>query len=1153
MKNIVSGIEKEKQTTKKSQIALREEEILAFWGENKIFEKAEAKGKEEFVFYDGPPFATGLPHYGHILAGTIKDAIPRYQTMRGKKVFRRWGWDCHGLPVENVVEKELGLKIKKDIEALGIEKFNQAARKEVLRYTDDWKKIIPRMGRFVDMENAYSTMDPSYTESVWFAFKSLYEKDLIYQGFKSMHLCPRCETTLSNFEVAQGYKDISDLAVTVKFGLIDEPGTYLLVWTTTPWTLPGNMAVAVNPDIVYVKAEKDGTQFIIAKEKFSLLEEGFKIIEEIHGEDLVSKSYTPPFDYYEEKEIQNKGNAWKIYGASFVNLEAGTGVVHIAPAFGADDLELAIKEKIPIVHHVGIDGAFKKEISDFSGLQAKPKEDHQSSDVLIIKNLASRDLLFAKEKITHPYPSCWRCDTPLLNYAAISWFLNVPKIKDKLIRENKKIKWTPEHLGRGRFENILETAPDWAISRSRFWGAPLPVWQCDQCESRMVIGSFEELLKQTKTSGNTYFLMRHGEAEHNIKNTVSSSENDAISLTPKGEKDVDRAAGELKKEKIDYIFVSPFKRTRETAKRVAAELNIPDDRIFIDNRLFEIHAGVFDGKPVAQYHAFFSSWDEYFTKRPEGGETLSDLKQRVGEFLYDIEKKYSDKKILIITHEYPGWMLLAVAKGLTPKEALILRGKADDFPRTAEVKELHFKPLPHNQEYEFDVHRPYIDSVVFPCDCGGAFKRVREVFDCWFESGSMPYGQFHYPFDKKQFDPPHGLGYPADFIAEGLDQTRGWFYSMLVLGVALFGKSPYKRVIVNGLILGEDGQKMSKRLKNYPDPIDVVNRYGADALRYYLLSSPVVRSEDLNFSERGVDEAGKKIIARLENIFSFYELYKKESVAKPEKSPNVLDRWILSRFNELLSEMTEAMERYEIDKATRPILSFVDDLSTWYLRRSRDRFKGDNEADKNFARMTTSFVLREFSKLIAPFMPFTAEHLFLKLKKEGDQESVHLEDWPRGGTIDAPLLSLMAETRRVVSLGLEARAKAGIKVRQPLKSISLSNKNILKHKELTFLIAEELNVKEVIAAKGKEEVALDTSMTDELRREGLARDVIRDIQEKRKNLSLKPGDRITVTIHVFESAKIEQFREEIAHTVNAEKVIFKEGETPKPSVLIEKI
>ncbi|MCH7529896.1 class I tRNA ligase family protein, partial [Patescibacteria group bacterium] len=1033
--------EKHKQN---SDISKREEKILAFWNKNDIFKKSEKKDapRGEFVFYDGPPFATGLPHFGHILAGTIKDAIPRYKTMQGFRVRRKWGWDCHGLPLENEIEKELNLGTKRDIENYGIEKFNKKARDSVLRYEDDWKRIVPRMGRWVDMERDYKTMDTTYTESVWWVFKTLYNKKLIYKGFKSMHLCPRCETTLSNFEVSQGYKDITDFAVTVKLELKDEPKTYLLVWTTTAWTLPGNMAAAVHKDKTYIKVLMDKERLIVAKDRVEILGSEYKILEEFSGSKLLGKEYKPPFNYYKNAKFPGKKNAWKIYHAPYVKMDEGTGLVHIAPAFGQEDMELAQKNEIPLVHHVGTDGKFTKEVENFAGLLVKPKENHQKTDIEIIKYLAHKGLLFAKEKIIHPYPFCWRCDTPLLNYAASSWFVKVTALKNKLVLENKNIRWVPKEIGTRRFHKLLGGAPDWAISRSRYWGAPLPVWRNERTGEIEIIGSIKELRKRTISSKNKYFIVRHGESESNVKGIISSLVENQHKLTKKGKNEALFAARSLDN-KIDYIIVSPLLRTKETAEIIAKEIGLPKSAVLEDKRIAEINLGKLNNKPVSEYRKFASTYEDKFVKTPDGGENFSEMKIRIGKFLYDIENKYKEKNILIVTHEYVAWLLTAVSEGADIARTIDIRGKEDDYIRTGEVKELFFVPLPHNSNYEIDLHRPSIDKVTLLGNDGGKLKRIEEVFDCWFESGSMPYGQFHYPFENlDQFNPRPGLfrrvrGYPADFIAEGIDQTRGWFYSLIVLGTALFGKSPYKNVIVNGTILAEDGQKMSKRLKNYPDPMDVVHTYGADSLRYYLLSSSIMRGEDLHFSEQGVGDVMRKIIMRLSNIHLFYALYADKHQDGNPDSAHILDRWILSRLNQLIVEVTEAMEKYELDRATRPIAVFTDDFSTWYLRRSRNRFKGDDQNDKQQALETTAFIFFELSKIMAPFMPFFAEELYQQVKRAqaGSVESVHLEQWPTADEIDEDVLVDMHEVRSVVSSVLELRDEAGIKVRQPLKKL----------------------------------------------------------------------------------------------------------------------
>jgi isoleucyl-tRNA synthetase len=953
-----------KDTLDKTQNALKEEEILKFWKEKEIFKKSLEKNPKErnFVFYDGPPFATGLPHYGHMLPGTIKDVIPRFKTMQGYYVPRRWGWDCHGLPIENLIEKELGLKGKKDIEELGIEKFNETARESVLRYDADWKKIIPRSGRWIDMDHAYLTMDSSYTESVWWSFKTLHEKNLIYQGFKVMPYCPHCGTTLSNFEVAQGYKDITDISVYAKFELEDEPGTFVLAWTTTPWTLPGNVALAVNPGILYILIEIKGEKVILAKERLSVLKDEYKVLKEFPGKELVGKKYKPVFDYYVNAELKDvRGKtitdvtpAWHIFGADFVTTTDGTGVVHIAPAFGEDDYQVSLKENLPFIQHVDTEGKFKKEVTDFAGQLVKAKSStenpnaHQEGDVEIIKYLAKKGLLFAKEKIIHSYPHCWRCDTPLLNYATSSWFVKVTDIKDKLLQENAKVNWIPKEIGEGRFGKWLENARDWAISRSRYWGAPLPVWKCAACEKLEIIGSVKEL------------------------------------------------------------------------------------------------------------------------KEKSGVE-------------------------------------------------------------------------PHNKSGSLDLHRPYIDEITFSCSCGGTMKRIPEVFDTWYESGSMSYAQVHYPFEQKEIFDQH-KNFPADLIAEGQDQTRGWFYTSLILSVGLFDMAPYKNVVVNGTILAEDGQKMSKKLKNYPELTLMFDKYGADALRYYLLSSSSVRAEDLAFSEKGLDEVVKKIINRLQNVYTFFETYKsQEEKFDMSTVKNVLDLWILARLNQLTHEVTKNLENYELDRATRPFMNFIDDLSTWYLRRSRDRFKGDDKQDKQSALHTTRVVLFELSKLLAPFMPFLAEDIYQKVKRTEDKESVHLEDWAETNNVDEKLILEMQQVRDTVTRALEARAKAGIKVRQPLSSLKIKNADFGQGSELLAVIRDEVNVKEVIIDSNlSQNIELDVNLTPELKLEGQARELMRAIQDLRKTTGLNQADIVTLTVQTDTAGQelIEKFKKDIMKTAQLKDISF---------------
>ena len=1141
-------------TDKKSNVSKREEETLSFWNTHEIFKKSLelTKDGESFVFYDGPPFATGLPHYGHLLAGTIKDAIPRFETMRGKFVRRKWGWDCHGLPIENIIEDKLGLKNKQDVIEYGLEKFNEAARDTVFTYDAEWKDIVARMGRFIDMEDSYKTMDWQYSESIWWAFKTLHDKGLIYKGYKSMHICPRCETTLSNNEVSDGYKDIKDISITAKFELVDEPGTFVLAWTTTPWTLPGNVALAVGEDIEYVKVKNNESDdwYIVAKEALKskgMLHGNFlnhqEINKEFKGKDLIGKSYKPVFDYYSnDKNLENRENGWKIYGADFVTTEDGTGVVHIAPAFGEDDMNLGNENNLPFVQHVKMNGEFKKEVTHFAGQKVKPIENHQLADIEIIKHLAHEGFLFSKLKFEHSYPHCWRCKTPLLNYATDSWFVDVMQLKGKMVKENDKAKWVPEAIGRARFGNWIEGARDWAISRSRFWGAPFPVWQCDACEETTVVGSIDEVSDKLPQSGNTYTIIRHGQAENNTEHIVSGKEDSPHHLTDEGKEQVLKATTGLKDKKIDIIISSPFIRTRETTGIITKALGFKDEVVY-DARIGEINLGVLEGRPNEEYLGSYTSEEEKFIKEIEGGETLTDVKKRVGEFLYEIDKKYKNKNILIVTHDYATWMMKSVIKGLVRKESAEMKGEL--YINNAEIFSFEFKAMPHNRNYERDIHRPYIDEVVFDCKCGGKMKRIPEVFDCWFESGSMPYAQLHYPFENKElFD----KNYPADFIAEGLDQTRGWFYSLLVLAVGLFDETSYKNVIVNGLVLAEDGKKMSKSLKNYPDPMKVVDEYGADALRYYMISSPIVHAEALNFSEKGVGEVYRKVVVRLENVLSFYEMYKgKLKDTTDTKSENVLDIWILARVNELVKEVTEGFESYQLDKATRPIGEFIDDLSTWYVRRSRSRYKA-GDADTDAALKTTKEVLDILARVIAPVMPFLAEHIYDHVGDKEEVESVHLAKWPtvvEGADISKQTLNLMKETRQVVTLALENRAKSGLKVRQPLASLTIKDETLKGELKYLELIKDEVNVKEILFDKTIEsQTVLDIELTEELRAEGRFRELVRNIQSTRKKNGLTPEDVVTAHIKTDKDGEtlVKDFEEELMKTTLLKAIEFDKAE-----------
>jgi isoleucyl-tRNA synthetase len=1153
----------------KSEVALREEQIQLFWEEQDIFNKsvmspAGDSPKGDFTFYDGPPFATGLPHYGHILASTIKDAVPRFWTMNGYRVRRKWGWDCHGLPLENLIEKKLGLATKRDIEEYGVKNFNEAARSAVMEYADDWKRVIPRMGRWSDMENDYKTMDSTYTESVWWVFKQLHEKGLVFEGFKTMHLCPRCGTTLSNFEVNQGYKDIKDIAVTVKLPLLDEAGTVtdtsLLVWTTTPWTLPGNLAAAVNQEFTYAKAKvttDEKVEFVIvAKERLAQLDgTEFEVVEEIKGVDLVGKKYQPPFPWMGEQEMEGRENAFVIRHADYVEIgEDGTGAVHIAPAYGDDDMKLAQAHGVPIVHHVNNSGHFNEWVTEFAGQLVKPKDDdesgvgHMDADIEVLKSLQATGVVFKKENITHSYPHCWRCDTPLLNYATTSWFVDVPSIKDQLVKNNSEVKWVPEHVGTNRFGKWLDGARDWAVSRQRYWGAPLPIWRNPETQEFKVLGSLEELKQYVPKSGNQYFAMRHGESESNVAGVISANIKNDDSVTEAGLEQVKKAAAELKGENIDLIIASPFMRTKQTAELVRAELGLPETALLFDEIIREYDlADEYEGKRWHDdYAANFATWEERFTKELPGSENRRDVMKRMGEFLYSLESNpdYKGKNILIVSHGGPIATLRAAANGWNAEQQ-----KADydngRYFQNAQLEKLDFTPLPHNDNYELDFHRPYIDDVVLE-ENGVQLERVPDVFDCWFESGSMPYGQRHFMgAAQSDFDPENNIGLPAQFIAEGLDQTRGWFYSLIVLGTALFGKSPYAHVIVNGMVLAEDGKKMSKKLQNYPDPMELADRTGVDAMRLYLLSAPIMRGEDLHFSEKEVMELQRKNIGRLHNVLAMYEMFADGTEARGDSS-NVLDQWIVARLQQLVNESTAGYKSYELDKATRPINDFIDDLSVWYLRRSRDRFKGEDQVDRTLALATLRHVLRTLSLTIAPSMPFYAEYLWQAIKEEDDAESVHLAAWPTEGMVNEDLLEQMVDTRNIVTAALEARTKSGIKVRQPIAAVFGPE----LPEGLLQVVLDELNAKDYGVA---DTVGIDTELSDELRAEGAVRELMRAVQGKRKKDGLEPQDEITLTVQTDESGKaaIEANQELLQKTVGATDLQFadvSEGE----AVVIEK-
>ena len=1171
----------------KSPTALKEEQTLQFWQSIDAFKKTIEKDapKGEYVFFDGPPFATGTPHYGHLLASAIKDAIPRYKTMNGFRVLRKWGWDCHGLPIENIVEKDLGISGKKQIEELGLEKFNTHARSKVMTYASEWKKTIERMARWVDFDNSYKTMDNTYIESVWWGLKQLHEQNKIYESVKVLMYCPRCETPLSNAEVAMdnSYKDITDISVYVKFELVGEENTFILVWTTTPWTLPGNVALAVGEEIDYMKVKiqkskvENTTQnfnadavYVLAKSRLEVLKNyEYEVVGEVKGSELVGKSYEPIFDYYKNLPVEtvqsgtsfstgikNKENGWKIYAGDFVTTTDGTGVVHIAPAFGEDDLRLAKTNNLPIIHHVDGTGKFVGDVIDFAGQLVKPKDTkeestkHQSADIEIIKWLAHNGKLFEKQKIIHSYPHCYRCETPIYYYAIPAWFIEIQSSKETFLKLNEKVNWIPGHLKEGRFKNVMENAPDWNISRNRFWATPLPFWKCDSCKKVEVLGSTGELKERVKHGIASLTLMRHGESEKNILGIFDDSI-DKCPLTEKGEQQAKNAVESLKEKKIDVIYCSPVLRAKETAEIVAKELGLS---VIVENCLKEIDSGVWDGNKIddlSQNHgrAKYNELpiDEFYkAKRGETGESWQDAEMRMQKSIEKITRENDGKNILIVSHQGPLIYLMRALKDLDLEQTGKLFETSFDYAQSLSLY------VDTKRNKEFDSHRPYIDAFTWTCSCGGEFKRIPEVIDCWFESASMPYASQHFPFENKDFFKTH---FPADFIAEYIAQTRTWFYYTHAVSAMLFGDIAFKNVVTTGTVLAEDGQKMSKSKNNFPDPWIMFDKYGADAVRFYLLSSPLMRSEDLNFAEREVDEIHKKIILRMRNVLSFYEMYKRENAEINSDSKNILDRWIIERLKEVYLTVTSGMEGYEIDRALKAIMPFVDDLSTWYLRRSRDRMKEEGE-DAIAAVSTLRYVIKYFSQIIAPVMPYLAEELYQGVKTEISEQSVHFTSWPdlsdslgkkiKDFVSKNTLIEDMLKVREIVSFALEARSAAGIKVKQPLAMLAVKDAgHLLEEGGYISLIRDEVNIKEVVSQSDRETpVWLDTNITPELKEEGDYRELLRAIQDLRKKSGLTPKDRPALHVSCDAPSRdfLEKFKEQLSKAASLLSIEYKENE-----------
>jgi isoleucyl-tRNA synthetase len=887
---------------------LLEEEVLRFWREREIFQKSVAlrQGRPPFVFYEGPPTANGLPGIHHVLARAMKDLFPRYKTMRGFYVERKGGWDTHGLPVEIEVEKRLKLTGKPDIEKFGVEEFNRLSRQSVFEYIDEWAEFTERLGFWVDLEHAYRTYDSSYIETVWWILKQLWEKQLLYQGFKVVPYCPRDMTPLSSHELAQGYRDnVEDPSVYVKFELEDEPGTFFLAWTTTPWTLPGNVALAVGLDIPYVRVRQGSERYILARARLSILQGDYEIEAEVDPRSLLGLRYKPLYRYL----IPDKP-AFYVVDADFVSVEDGTGIVHTAAAYGVDDLDLSLRKGIPVRHVVDLRGRFLPEVEPFSGIFVK------KADPMIIEDLQRRGLMYRAETIRHTYPFCWRCGTPLLYYALTSWFIRTTAMKEQLLRNNNAINWVPPYIKAGRMGNWLESLVDWSLSRWRYWGTPLPIWVCDACQVQRCVGSVAEL-------------------------------------------------------------------------------------------------------------------------------------------------------------------------GLT---------------------------------LESDLHRPYIDRVTLPCEaCGGVMHRVPDLIDVWFDSGSMPMAQFHYPFENQDV---FAARFPADFISEAVDQTRGWFFSLLAISTLLFDQPAYKNAVTYHHVLDKHGKEMHKSLGNAVDPMAIMALYGADATRWYFYSSVTIGNE-YRFDPDGVRDVVRGFLLTLWNTYAFFANYARldgfdpDQPAVPIGKRAVLDRWLLGELHGVIRDVERALDAYDPYAASRRLEGFVnDDLSKWYVRRSRRRFwKSTSDDDKRGAYQTLYEVLVTVTRLLAPFAPFVSETIYQNMMawRSNQPESVHHCDWPAADAAlsDEALRVEMTRLRRLVESALAARNAQGIKVRQPLRSMTVAERPL--HPELESILRDELNVKRVEYRGEGGVVSLDTEITPELRLEGLARDLVRGIQDLRKQSGFAVDDRIVIS------------------------------------------
>jgi isoleucyl-tRNA synthetase len=1153
---------------------IQEEKILDFWRDADIFRYVQEKESPKgiFHFFEGPPTANGRPGIHHVLARSFKDIMLRYKTMQGFHVRRKAGWDTHGLPVELQVEKQLGLQSKKEIEQFGITEFNQKCRESVWEYKDEWEKLTRRMGYWLDMEYPYITYETSYIEALWGIVKKISERKtkddtpFLYRDFKVLPWCARCGTALSSHELNQpgAYKDVKDLSVYAKFKLLPgqkigdfevDDNTYFVAWTTTPWTLPGNVALAVGAEIKYqifsIKNEKGIRENYLVMSDFNhhlsdiqLWQPSEKEAQEWGtvwtGSQLVGLKYEPLYPFMrdlvkDQDEAMQK--AYQVYPADFVTTTDGTGIVHTAVMYGQDDFELGTNLGLPKFHLVNEDGKFIEGTDFLSGRFVKEKNEkgEESLAIDIIKDLAHRGLLFKKEKYEHSYPHCWRCDTPLIYYARTSWYFRMSALREQMLEANKEIHWEPEHVRDGRFGEWLDGIKDWAISRDRYWGTPLPIWTT-KSGKQLVIGSCEELRTYASEAITKIIFVRHGEAEHNVLK-MSSSARDKHPLTEKGQEQARRAAEALLNHDIDVVYASPILRARQTAEAYAGRAR--KDIIF-DNRLGEITSGEWEEttqldpqvKEARDHYKNLSTNERYTFKRGKTGESWEDLDRRTWNFLKEVIQKHAGKTIALFSHQGTGSAMIKQLKGMSNEEAvekifhnMQVSGNAAPSVMYVDTKRMR----------ELDLHKPFIDDLSLEYQ-GEVLTRTPEVIDVWFDSGAMPIAQDHVIGQSMHHDPQ-----PADYIAEGVDQTRGWFYTMHAIANLLhtIPKQAYKNVICLGLVLDANGQKMSKSRGNVVSPWDMFETYGADVVRmwFYSVNQP---GEFKNFDEKALDEVNKKTFNILRNIVSFYEMYATTHYdLDPWTSPHVLDQWILALWNKTLLTVTAGLEKYQPLDPARALRDFITEFSQWYIRRSRDRFKSDDAHDKDYAIATTQYILQELAKALAPFTPFIAEEIWQKV---GKSESVHLENYPIPKSVPAKILDDMDAVRTLVTLGFDARQKAGIKVRQPLAQLSIPQHEL--GNEYLEILKDELNIKNILIDENVKEgtVLLDIEVTPELKDEGEMRELVRRLQDMRKAKGFVPTDLIAIMLQDSEPKWFAMYQNHVLATVGSVSITWNHSE-----------